>query len=65
MSDSEERLVQIIGKRKIAGVVILKTKILFTVNGWSYEVRKPSQDFINTITEYSQNRLSNALQSEK
>lgn len=62
MKESEQRIIKGIDNAKVSNVKVLRTKILFEVNGWSYEVRFPTDEFIAYIKDLSSKRPTNALE---
>lgn len=65
MKESEQRIIRTIGKSRVSNVRVLKAKVLFEVNGWSYEVRFPTDEFIAYIKDLSSKRPTNALERSK
>lgn len=65
MKESEQRIIKGINKAEVSNVKILRTKILFEVKGWCYEVRYPTDEFIAYIKDLSSKRPTNALERSK
>ena len=61
MKESEQRIVKSIGNAKVSNVRVLRNKILFDVNNWSYEVRFPTVEFIAYIKDLSSKKSTQSL----
>ena len=62
MKESEQRIIRSIGNAKVSNVRVLRNKILFDVNSWSYEVRFPTDEFSAYIKDLSSKKHAVALE---
>lgn len=62
MKESEQRIIRSIGNSKVSNVRVLRNKILFDVNNWSYEVRFPTDEFTAYIKDLSSKKHTITLE---
>lgn len=56
MKETEQRIIKNIGDSKVSNIKTKKNRVYFDVNNWSYEVREPTEDFIEHIQKLAGTR---------